>query len=340
MDKKELNIAIVGLGFGAEFIPIYQRYEGVNLYAICQRTEEELNRIGDQFGIDKRYTSYEDLLNDSEIDAVHINTPIPMHGAQSIQALKAGKHVACTVPMATTVDECKEIVRVAMKTNGTNVLRLMWHPALLTLAIMMVFAFHARGQNGGLKNQKSLFDGVSLDGWEVVNPVFRGMWYVKDSTIHCGNGKYKIPGNTYLYTTEEYENFELRLLFRITGDATTGMINSGIQYRSFIEDGRMIGYQADIGDGYWGDIYDEHRRGKLVGGDLSVLSRILNKNGWNSYIIRCQGDLHEIYINGVKTAEYIEKDPSVPSKGVISVQNHSGGNSHVEFRDIVIEVFP
>src|SRR5690625_5974567 len=91
-----MNIAIVGLGVGAEFIPIYQRYPGANMYAICQRTEKTLNEIGDQFGVEKRYTSYEDLLADPNVDAVHINTPIPLHGQQSIQALKAGKHVACT----------------------------------------------------------------------------------------------------------------------------------------------------------------------------------------------------------------------------------------------------
>jgi len=88
------RIAIVGLGFGAEFIPIYQKHPDAELVAICQRNEKSLNEVGDQFGIEKRFTSYEELLKDPDIDAVHINTPIPNHGAQSIQALKAGKHVA------------------------------------------------------------------------------------------------------------------------------------------------------------------------------------------------------------------------------------------------------
>ena len=114
-----MNIAIVGLGFGAEFIPIYQRYPGANLYAICQRSQDKLDEIGDQFGIDARYTSYEELLRDPNVDAVHINTPIPLHGQQSIQALKAGKHVACTVPMATTVEDCEEIVRLTEETGLT-----------------------------------------------------------------------------------------------------------------------------------------------------------------------------------------------------------------------------
>src|SRR4029453_11972195 len=101
----------------AEFIPIYQRHPLANMYAICQRNEKKLNEIGDAFGIDKRYTDYDELLKDPDIDAVHINTPIPDHAIQSIKALKAGKHVACTVPMATSIEDCKKIVDLA-KTTG------------------------------------------------------------------------------------------------------------------------------------------------------------------------------------------------------------------------------
>ena len=104
----KINIAIVGLGFGAEFIPIYQRHPNTNMYAICQRTENRLNAIGDAFGITKRYTSFDDLIKDPGVDAVHINSPIHMHASQSIAALEAGKHVACTVPMATSIEECRQ----------------------------------------------------------------------------------------------------------------------------------------------------------------------------------------------------------------------------------------
>ena len=54
-----INIAIVGLGFGAEFIPIYQRHPDVNMYAICQRNEEKLNEVGNAWGVEKRYTDYD-----------------------------------------------------------------------------------------------------------------------------------------------------------------------------------------------------------------------------------------------------------------------------------------
>lgn len=115
MDK--INVAIVGLGFGAEFIPIYQQHPHTNMYAICQRTESKLNEIGDAFGVEKRYTDIADLLNDPLVDAVHINSPIHLHAEHSIASLKAGKHTACTVPMATTVDECEAIIKAQQESG-------------------------------------------------------------------------------------------------------------------------------------------------------------------------------------------------------------------------------
>src|ERR1044072_4005933 len=96
----KINIAIVGLGFGAEFIPIYQKHPNANMYAICQRTKSRLKEVGDAFGVEKRYEDFNELLKDPKVDAVHINSPIHMHAEQSLAALRAGKHVACTVPMA------------------------------------------------------------------------------------------------------------------------------------------------------------------------------------------------------------------------------------------------
>ena len=115
MSDRKLNIAIVGLGFGSEFIPIYQRHPHTSMYAICQRTRDKLDQVGNAFKIEKRYSSFEDLIKDPEVDAVHINSPIHLHAPQSIAALKAGKYVACTVPAATTVEECKQIVKAATK---------------------------------------------------------------------------------------------------------------------------------------------------------------------------------------------------------------------------------
>ena len=88
-----------------------------NVHAICQRTPSRLQEIGERFGIETRYTSYDDVLADPAVDYVHINSPIPDHAAMSIAALKAGKHVMCTVPMATTVEECAEICALVKETG-------------------------------------------------------------------------------------------------------------------------------------------------------------------------------------------------------------------------------
>lgn len=119
MSEKQLNVAIVGLGFGAEFIPIYQRHPRANMFAVCQRTKAKLDQIAEHFRIPRRYTDFDELIADPEIDAVHINSPIHLHAPQSIAALNAGKHVACTVPAATTVEECEQIVRAAERAGKT-----------------------------------------------------------------------------------------------------------------------------------------------------------------------------------------------------------------------------
>ncbi|MFM9029954.1 MAG: Gfo/Idh/MocA family protein, partial [Opitutaceae bacterium] len=86
---QKINLAIIGLGFGAEFIPIFQAHPNANLVAICQRDPKKLKAIQDAFGIPKGYTDYDELLRDPDIHAVHINTPIPDHAPQTIKALKA-----------------------------------------------------------------------------------------------------------------------------------------------------------------------------------------------------------------------------------------------------------
>lgn len=145
MNDSKINVAIVGLGFGAEFIPIYLRHPDANMLAICQRTEEKLNQIGDAFGIERRYASYDELLRDPDIDAVHINTPIPDHAPQSIAALEAGKHVACTVPMATSVEDARRIVELARATGLTY---MMMETVVYSREFLFVKELYERGDLG------------------------------------------------------------------------------------------------------------------------------------------------------------------------------------------------
>ncbi|HRP55532.1 Gfo/Idh/MocA family oxidoreductase [Agriterribacter sp.] len=177
MSSQKINIAITGLGFGAEFIPIYQRHPNTHLYAICQRNKENLDKTGDAFGIEKRYTDYDELLKDPAIDAVHINTPIPDHAAQSLKALKAGKHVACTVPMATTVEECKQIVQAVKETGLTY---MMMETVVYAREFLFMKELYEKGELGKIQFLKASHQ-QDMDGWPNYWPGLPPMYYA----THC-----------------------------------------------------------------------------------------------------------------------------------------------------------
>ena len=177
MSTKKINVAIVGLGFGAEFIPIYQKHPNANLIALSQRNETKLNALADDCGIEKRYTSYDELLQDPDIDAVHINTPIPDHGIQSIKALKAGKHVACTVPMATTLEECEEIVRL---TEETGLTYMMMETVVYAREFLYMKELYENGELGKVQFLKASHQ-QDMDGWPNYWPGLPPMHYA----THC-----------------------------------------------------------------------------------------------------------------------------------------------------------
>jgi predicted dehydrogenase len=173
----QVNIAIVGLGFGAEFIPIYQRHPNANMYAICQRTQSKLDEVGDKYGIEKRYTSYDDLLADPDVHAVHINSPIPDHAEQTIKALKAGKHVACTVPMATSVEDCKTIVDLVKE---TGLKYMMMETVLYAREFLFMKDLYDKGELGKIQYIKASHQ-QDMDGWPGYWPGLPPMYYA----THC-----------------------------------------------------------------------------------------------------------------------------------------------------------
>ena len=161
MSEKRINVAIVGLGFGKEFIPIYQHHPRASMYAICQRTRTKLDEIGEQFGVGRRYTDFEELLKDPEVDAIHINSPIHLHASQSIAALTAGKHVACTVPAATTIEGCRSIVRAA-KSAGKRYM--MMETAIYTREFLLVRELRDIGKLGRIQFMRGSHQ-QEMGGW-------------------------------------------------------------------------------------------------------------------------------------------------------------------------------
>ncbi|MER8786038.1 Gfo/Idh/MocA family oxidoreductase [Mesorhizobium sp. M1006] len=117
MASKKLNIAIVGLGFGSEFVDIYRQHSDVGNITLCDRRQSRLRDQKASFGITRLANNLDEVLSDPEIDAVHLSTGIPDHARQTIQVLGAGKHCACAVPMATSISEIQAIIAAVHKSG-------------------------------------------------------------------------------------------------------------------------------------------------------------------------------------------------------------------------------
>jgi hypothetical protein len=175
----------------------------------------------------------------------------------------------------------------------------------------------------------SLFDGKSFDGWEGNLDWFR----VEDGAIVAGTLDKRIPRNEFLCTTREFGDFELKLKFKLVGKGA----NAGVQLRSrrIPNHHEVRGYQADLGDGWWGSLYDESRRNKILkAAPAKELAKVLKRDDWNEYLIRCEGKRIQLWINGLQTVDYTEPDDAIEQRGLIAVQIHGGPPSEAWYKDI------
>jgi hypothetical protein len=186
----------------------------------------------------------------------------------------------------------------------------------------------------------SLFDGRTLDGWEGDAK----WWRVQDGALTGGSTTEKIPHNYFLATTRSFQNFDLRLKLKLTGDPTTGLINSGVQLRSLRvpNNTEMSGYQVDAGDKWWGKLYDESRRNKVIADspDSAAVTASIRAGDWNDYRILTEGPRLRSWINGVAALDYTETDPAIALDGKIGIQIHSGGIALVQVKDVTINELP
>ena len=181
MGRDKVNVAIVGLGFGTQFIPIYKRHPQANMYAICRRSRAALNAVGDAFGVGRRYERFEDVLADPAVDYVHINSPLTDHGWMSIAALKAGKHVMCTVPMAITLEECGEIVRLVRE---TGLKYMMAETVLYSREYFYAKELYASGRLGRIQFLQGSHH-QDMDGWPDGWPGLPPMYYATHCVSPC-----------------------------------------------------------------------------------------------------------------------------------------------------------
>jgi hypothetical protein len=186
----------------------------------------------------------------------------------------------------------------------------------------------------------SVFDGKTFNGW--VGDT-NNTWRVENGAFAGGSLTASVPRNEFLCTTRNYTNFVLRLKFKLTGKS--GFINAGVQFRSQHAknpSNEMVGYQADMGDpAYWGSLYDESRRNRtLAQSNMTDVNKVLKRNEWNQYEVRCEGKRIRLAINGLQTVDYNETDAMIPQYGLIGLQIHGGAVAEVSYKDITIEELP
>lgn len=204
-----------------------------------------------------------------------------------------------------------------------------------TLSLVLVaFAFAHASVHAA---SASLFDGKTLNGWEGNTQV----WRVESGTI-AGGSMDGNPRNEFLATTKTYKNFVLRFEYKLVG--TEGFINGGVQFRSQrVADPahEMIGYQADIGGGYTGCLYDESRRKVVLAtADKDLVKSVERVGEWNSYEIRANGPNIQIFVNGKRTIEYTESDSSIVQDGHIALQIHGNCKAVIWYRNLMVETLP
>jgi len=225
--------------------------------------------------------------------------------------------------------------------GGRSGARHRWILGTVALALVTL----AGGGRAGAQTEpgfEPLFDGRTLAGW---NGDTARTWRVEDGAIVAGSDVTPAPRNEFLATDREFGDFELRLRYRLDFSKAG---NAGVQFRSrrVPDHHEVSGYQADIGPGYHGALYDESRRNRiLVKPAAEAVGRALTadqRDGWNDYRIRCEGPRVRLWLNGVETVDWTETEPeaAVARKGMVALQIHGGMVGTVRYRDIRIQPLP
>ncbi len=182
-----------------------------------------------------------------------------------------------------------------------------------------------------------LFDGKSLAGWEGDTDI----WRVRDGAI-VGGSLSGNPANSFLVLAKRSNNFVLRLEYKLHG--SDGFINGGVQFRServAQPPNEMCGYQADIGAGYTGCLYDESRRNKVLARPApAMIQRLEQPGAWNRYEVRCTGPRIQILLNGETTVDYTEADATLAQAGLIALQIHGDCKAEIAFRNLTLAQLP
>ena len=184
---KKVNVALVGLGFGYGFVPIYADHPQVRRVGIYDPDRSVAERAARQFHTERIYDSFEEILEDPELDAVHLISPIPVHAEQTVKVLDSGKHCACTVPMATSLEDLQRITD-AVRRSGRNYM--MMETTLYTYQFFYVRQMLEKGELGRIQFLRgSHYQDMAEwpDYWMGLPPMWYGTHAIAPMTVLSGS---------------------------------------------------------------------------------------------------------------------------------------------------------
>lgn len=158
----------------------------------------------------------------------------------------------------------------------------------------------------------------------------REMWSIESGTLQGRSTG--LTANSFLVAPGEHTDFLLEAEVQMPAG------NSGIQFRSLpLPDGSVRGFQADIGQEWWGSLYEEQGRGVLAKADALLTGPSLHRTGWNHLLVEARGPRVRIVLNGLESAAI--EDAACPG-GRIAFQLHQGAAMTVGFRGLRIRKLP
>lgn len=259
---KNITVAIVGLGFGAEFVPIYIQHPNVSRVVICDSDAEILSQTGDRFGVDRRQDDLPDVLKDNEIDAVHLNTGIQQHAEHSQAVLRAGKHCACAVPMATSLSDIEAVVAAQHESCKTY---MMMETSVMTREFLWVQEQVQKGTLGRIQFLRGAHY-QDMENWpeywmglppmhyatHAISPLL-ALARTKATRVHClGSGRMRLQlheqyGNPYPVETAIFELDGTN----VAAEVTRSLFHTG---RAYTESFNVYGERATF---EWQQIEEE-----------------------------------------------------------------------------------
>jgi hypothetical protein len=197
--------------------------------------------------------------------------------------------------------------------------------AALVAGLMLVVPGDGQGEE---KSAKAVH-GTGFSEWEGLPD----RWKVSDDTIVGSSMPDGQKFNTFLCSKRKFKDFELSFKVKLVGKGWTG--NSGVQIRSQVIDEKKFvvkGPQCDMGAIYWGSLYGELFGGMMKQAPKEIVEKVLKKDDFNDYKIRCVGKHVTITLGGEKTVD--QEFQNLPEEGVIAWQMHGGPGMEVTFKDI------